>query len=425
MKEDFLHYIWQYQLFGVSDLETTNQNKIVVQDPGIKNTNSGPDFFNSKLRINKQLWAGNVEIHVNSSDWFIHGHETDANYDNVILHVVWEHDMPVFRKDNSEIPTLQLSTFVKQEVLSNYKNLFSTNRKWINCENQITNVDPFLLDNWLERLYFERLEQKSTFILDLLKESNNDWEAVLFKLLAKNFGLKVNGDSFFSIASNIEFNTFRKESYKLENLEALLFGTAGLLIEEKENIYYNDLKSKYEYLCKKYNLKKSNKLGVEFFRLRPSNFPTIRLSQLAHLYNKHQNLFSKLNDASSIEEFYSIFSICASSFWDMHYTFDSKSNKKSKNLSNQFIDLLLINTVIPLQFIYQKYLGNSNELKTLKLIRAIKPEKNNIIKKFDAIKIKSNSAFNTQALLQLKNNYCMKQHCLKCEAGNSLLRNKQ
>lgn len=422
MKEDFLHYIWQHKLFTTTTLQTTTHKEIVIKKVGVLNTNAGADFFNAQLKIDNQLWAGNVEIHVKSSDWYVHGHEKDTNYDNVILHVVWEYDSPVYRSDNTEIQTLELSKYVAKDVFEKYQNLFSIPKKWINCEKDIHKIDDFTLNNWKERLYFERLEQKSGLILDLLSKSNNDWEAVLFKLLAKNFGLKVNGDSFLQVANSLDFSVVRKEGDTAEKLEALLMGQAGLLLDTKEDVYYNELKNEYHYLAKKHNLKIQKTLRVKFFRLRPTNFPTIRLAQLASLYAMYQNLFSKLNELKSLEDFYQMLSVKASNYWSTHYNFDAESKKSAKKLTKSFIDLLLINTIIPLRFIYQTHIGKANQEEILELIKAIKPEKNSIIDRFTTLKVNSISAFETQSLLELKNNYCSKYKCLQCAVGAILIR---
>ena len=356
MQEDFLHYVWQYKKFDVLHLKTTHNESLDIVKVGQYNVNSGPDFFNAQLKIGYQLWAGNVEIHIKSSDWYVHNHEQDAAYDNVILHVVWEHDSEVFRKDNSQIPTLELCHYIDNHLIDNYKSLFSNANKWINCENHFAEVDTFILDNWLERLYFERLERKSDSILELLDQSKNDWEAVLFKLLAKNFGLKVNGDVFFSLANSIDFSIMRKTQSKPELIEALLFGQAGLLESDHQEAYFLQLVKDYRFLKQKFQLNNQYVLPLQFFRLRPLNFPTIRLSQLAMLYHKHQNLFSKLMTAQTLEEYYELFDISASSFWETHYTFGKQSKATTKSLTNSFIDLVLINTILPLKFCYTKHL---------------------------------------------------------------------
>ena len=422
IKEDFLHYLWNFKLFDTSKLISSTKESIQIINSGIPNLNSGPDFFNAKISIDNQVWAGNVEIHVKSSDWYVHNHENDIAYDNVILHVVWEDDVQIFRKDNSVITTIELKKYVNTDLFKSYKKLFSKKKVWINCENNISQIDDFVWGNWKERLYLERLNDKSNHILNLLKESNNNWEAVLFKLLAKNFGLKVNGNSFFNMANSFDFSIWIKNQHKLENLEALLFGQSALLIDDVEDSYFQNLKKEYDFLQVKYRLKPIHKSEVNFFRLRPNNFPTIRLSQLANLYATHSNLFSKLFSINKIEDYYDLLQINTSEYWETHYSFKSISTKRKKILTKSFIDLLLINTIIPLRFIYQKHIGKQNIELLLQLIQQIKPEKNSIIDKFNSLKIKTENALQTQALLQLKNEYCSKQKCLQCSIGNTLLK---
>ena len=382
---------------------------------------AGPDFFNAQIVIGNQKWAGNVEIHIKSSDWYLHHHEKDANYDSVILHVVWEHDTPVFRKDNSEIPVLELKNYVSSAVLANYKALTSP-KSWIYCENQIATVDRFVLQNWQERLFFERLERKAIPIEQLLSTTENDWEAVLFCMLAKNFGLNTNGEPFLKLAKSIPFTIIRKESFEVENLEALLFGTADLFPVDVQDSYTKDLKNRFDYMVQKYQLKKSIIEPVQFFKHRPDNFPTIRLAQLAMLYHKRQNLFSKIIAAKTLEEMYQLFEIAISDYWQTHYQFDKESPKKKKQFSKSFIDLLVINTIIPIQFGYSKSQGKEISETLLELLREIASEKNIIIEKFSSFGIKAKNAFETQSLLQLKNEYCNHGKCLQCTVGIQLLK---
>lgn len=422
MKENLLHFIWKLQLFSSEKIACTNGESISIIAKGLQNFNSGPDFLNAKIEINEQLWAGNVEIHVNSSDWYLHNHEVDENYDSVILHVVWEHDIVVFSKTNTLIPTLELQNYISQDVLKKYNALFSKNKKWINCENTISSTDNFILSHWFERLYVERLEQKSNQIQKVLKATNNNWEATFFVMFAKNFGLKTNGDSFMNFASSFDFSILRKVSSNLIQLEALFFGQAGLLSSSCESKYYEKLKKEYDFLKVKFNLTPVSNGQVQFFRLRPNNFPTIRLSQLALLYHSSQNLFSKIIEMQSIEAYYELLNISTSPFWETHYTFEKESKKCVKKLTKPFIDLLLINTIIPIKFLYMKSLGKNDFSEVIKIVTSIKPEKNSIISKFNEIKVKNESAFDTQALIQLKNEYCNKQLCLNCEIGKELLR---
>lgn len=429
IKENFLHYLWKHKVFVINQLQTSNNEDLHIFRSGEHNLNSGPDFINAKIRIDDQLWAGNVEIHIRSSDWYLHHHEKDVNYDNVILHVVWENDIDIYRKHNAVIPTLELKNIISSKIIDQYQILFSKQLKWINCESLIHSVDKFTIDNWLEVLYFERLEQKSSLIYQLLENSANDWETVLFQLLAKNFGLKVNGDAFLNLAKSLDFKIIRKEQSKLYCLEALLFGQAGLLQGEIEEPYYNKLKTEYKYLQAKYHLEPIFEGQFHFFRLRPNNFPTIRIAQFAMLYFLHKNLFIKILETNSLDEFYDLFKATTSSFWDRHYNFNSNSVKRLKKTSKPFIDLLLINTIIPIKFIYYKELGKIDEGSIFKIPLLIKSENNNIIKRFESIfSIKENkdlkitNAFESQAFLQLKSSYCDKQRCLHCAVGNAILK---
>ena len=424
IQEDFLHYLWKFQFFTHKKLKTFNGETIQIYKAGDHNKNSGPDFFNAKMLIADQLWAGNIEIHVKASDWYLHHHEEDSSYDNVIMHVVWEKDVDIYRENNSVIPTLELQSFTSQNLLFNYRKLLSKKSSYIHCENDISKVDKFVLNNWLEKLYIEKLIYKSDLISALLTQTNNDWEAVLFKLLAKNFGLKVNGEAFLNLANSFDYAVFRKVQNNLQKTEALLFGQAGLLQEDFQNGYFQDLKKEYQFLSLKYRLEPLYKNQFQFFRLRPNNFPTIRIAQLANLYLVHKNLFSKILNKKSLKDFYSIFSIGVSEFWKSHYNFNSVSKRSFKFLTKPFIDLLLINTIVPLLFVYNKQSGKLNEEKLFDLIKQMKPEKNNIIREFDHLKINAKNSFETQALLHLKNEYCDKHLCLQCAVGNVLLKKR-
>ncbi|TDQ23980.1 DUF2851 family protein [Tenacibaculum caenipelagi] len=422
MREEFLHFLWQYKLFNTKSLLSVKGETIEVINSGVYNTNSGPDFLNAEVKIDGQLWIGNIEIHVKSSDWYMHHHERDINYDAVTLHVVWDYDAEVFMKNNLPLPTVELQQFIQKEVLENYQKLFLKEQRWIPCEKQIREVDSFLLDNWLERLYFERLENKAGFIKELLIQSNNDYEAVLFQLLAKNFGLKVNREAFLELSNSFDFSILRKVRFNEEQLSALLLGQAGFLEGDVKDNYYVQLQKEYNYLQHKYQLKSLAKQRFQFFRMRPSNFPTIRIAQLVALYHRHQNLFSQILEVYSLKDFYMLFSVGVNDFWKIHYTFETVSKKSAKRLTKSFIDLLIINTIIPLKFVYEQARGEVNEEGLLKLMQQLKPEKNSIISKFSELKIEAKNAFESQALLELKNNYCVKKHCLKCAIGNSLLR---
>ncbi|MBC7607136.1 MAG: DUF2851 family protein [Burkholderiales bacterium] len=421
MKEDFLHYLWKFKKFDTSNLYTTNQESITLIHSGNYLQLSGPDFFNAQMLIGQQQWAGNVEIHLKSSDWYHHHHEKDEAYENVILHVVWQHDTEIFRQDNTEIPVLELKKYVSKEVLDQYDALIQP-KSWIFCEKDLASIDQFVFKNWQERLFFERLESKAKPIDDLVIQTQSDWDAILFCMLAKNFGLNTNGEIFLKIATAIPFAVIRKESFEVENIEALLFGTAGLLTDEKQDTYFANLKSRYQYLTHKYQLTKSVYDSVQFFKHRPDNFPTIRLSQLAQLYGVQQQLFSKIIAAVSVKQLYDIFQVSVSHYWKTHYQFDKVSPKQNKGLSKAFIDLIVINTVVPIQFAYARSQGIDPTESTVQLLQQIAAETNAVIHKFAFFGRQACNAFESQALLQLKNEYCNKSKCLSCVIGMELLK---
>jgi len=409
MREDLLHFIWKYKKLQLTNLQTTNKESVTIIDVGLHNHLSGPDFFCAKINIGGQLWVGNVEIHLKSSDWYAHRHEVDGKYDTIILHVVWDDDASVFRKDGSEIPTLALKNFIPRELLQAYQKLFDSKQKgFINCEKDIIQVDTFIFQNWLERLYLERLERKSEFVLSLLIDSKNDWEQVLFTLLLKNFGLKINGETFLSLAKALDFSVIRKLQFDVLQLESVFFGISKLLDDEKiiDN-YYIQLKKEYH--------------KPEFFKLRPSNFPTIRLSQLANLYVTHQNLFDRVVSAKTVEELYELFDVSASIYWNDHFTFGKSSKKSTKKLTKKFIDLLIINTILPLKFCHSQQIGRGNNEDIIDIITSIKTEENSIIANFKSQNVIAQNAKDSQSLLQLYNEYCTKNKCLECAVGSSLL----
>lgn len=424
MQEDFLHYIWRFKKFDFGNSRTVSNLPVSIITTGTPNFNSGPDFFNARMHIGDQLWAGNVEIHLKSSDWYAHKHETDPNYDNVILHVVWEDDVEIFRKDNSAIPTLELKDLVPQDTLQNYRNLLTApNDYWINCERQFKSFGDFEMDNWLERMYFERLQEKSVVILELLEKSGNNWEEVLFKLLAKNFGLNINGGAFLSMAQSFDFKIVQKIRTSQFSLEALFFGQSGMLDDKREDVYFIKLKEEYVFLKRKYRLENAHVERAKFFRLRPDNFPNIRLSQLASLFHSKSQLFSEVIKAKESVHFYKIFDVETSSYWKSNYSFSKPHKEKKKLLTQDFKDLLIINTLIPLQFCYFQKTGVGDSDEITSVMQNILSEKNSIINRFNQLRpLASKNALQSQALLHLKSNYCDKNLCLNCNLGIKLIK---
>ncbi|WP_376777506.1 DUF2851 family protein [Flavobacterium covae] len=424
MKEEFLHYVWKNKKVTLQSLKTEQGENLQILHSGFQLNQSGPDFFNVQLIIGEQRWAGNVEIHLKSSDWYHHHHQLNNQYDNCILHVVWEHDISIFRKDNTELPVLVLQKYVSKELIIQYEKL-KTKKRWINCEESLKKIPEFIVYNWIQRLYFERLELKNKPIQALLQETNYDWESVLFITLAKNFGLNVNKNAFFSLAKNIPFTLIRKESFDINYLEALFFGIAGLLPLKPQENYIKDLVTLYEYIKIKYCLDSKYVEQFEFFRLRPDNFPTIRIAQFAMLYHIRKNLFSLIIQATSIEDFYEIFSVGVSDYWKNHYVFEKQISYKEKKISKSFIELLIINAIIPIRFSYAQYNNkNDHELDQM-LIETIKPEKNKILNYFQSYGIKTKNAMESQGLIQLKNKYCDTNRCLECAIGLQTLKSEK
>jgi len=422
MQEFFLHYIWQYQKMNALPLQTIQGEALQVLNPGQYHKDDGPDFFNARLCVGNQHWAGNVEIHLKSSDWYHHRHEINKKYDNVILHVVWEHDVAVFRPEGSEIPVLVLKEYVSDHLVTGYSRLMKA-KNWIFCEKDLLSVEPVFWMKWKERLFLERLERKVKPIQILLKENKNDWETTLFCFLTKSFGLNSNSEAFYQLAKAIPFTVIRKERFVKGNLEALLLGMGGLLDEDKEDRYFCELKKKWKHLKEKYRLHRKVSIPLQFYKVRPDNFPTIRLVQLAGLYQKHSSLFDTIIAQDSLTAFYKIFNIEIPDYWRTHYRFDtiSSGKEKIKTISRSFRQLLFINAILPLRFLYARYLGNDFSEELLDMTREILPERNSITDRFKQLGVTIESAFDSQAMLQLKKEYCNCKRCLHCDIGKKLL----
>lgn len=421
MKEDFLHYVWKYQKFDASRAVSLSGEKVNVVHPGQYLKLSGPDFFNARVEIDGQMWAGNIEIHVRSSDWYHHQHEADPAYENIILHVVWEHDVGVFRRDGSEIPVLELHSIIDDGELERYQELLRPKR-WIYCEQHIGSVEPLVLTQFIDRLWVERLEKKSAPILQWLRRFENDWESVFFVALARGFGLNTNGETFEDIAASIPFSIFRKEAGDPLHLEALLFDRTGWLDGEATDGYMQDLRERRDFLFAKYGLGKVQLPKPEFFKHRPDNFPTVRLAQLVQLYHRRPNLFSMVMACEHLADYYRIFRVGVSAYWESHYYFGRGHPQRNKTISPSFVDLLLINTVLPVKFVYLRLTQLGGGDAVAETFAALKPERNGVIDRFAALGVASKTAFDTQAMLHLKNEYCENSRCLECQIGLELLR---
>jgi len=422
MKEDFLHYLWKFQKFKSPILYSQTGAVIQVIHPGQHNDNAGPDFLTATLIIDNQKWAGHIELHIQSSHWYLHQHQYDSNYDNVILHVVWSHDMPVYRENGLEIPVLELKDKVEYELLNRYHKLLLHNQFFIPCENELAQVSDLIFEHWITRMYAERLEEKSHVIEKQLQETQHNWEEVLLLGLAKSFGGTVNSNAFVSMIRSVPFSVIQKCYSDAFTLEALFFGLSGLLDQSIEDSYFVKLKHTYDYIVRKYHLKITEVIRPQFFRLRPASFPTIRLSQLAQLLSSQKHLFSKLVVNKGDLDYYEILNSTTSVYWETHYRFGVTSIYQKKSITKSLQNLILINCVFPLKYMHGKYHGNFSWESLVDTVASIPSEKNKIISGFKKIRSIENSALYAQGIIHLKKKYCDQKKCLQCEIGNHILK---
>ncbi len=417
ISEKFLHYIWKNKLYNSEELTDTEGNKIEIISPGIQNGDAGPDFFNAKIKIENTIWAGNVEIHIKSSDWNKHNHHKDKAYNNVILQIVAENDKKCFNADNKPVKTCILN--FDKTLIKKYLTLIN-NPQDISCKNFITETDKFYLNSWLSAMLIERAEKKTNRAKLLLDFKTGGWEEIFYILTARAFGFKVNALPFEMLAKSLPLIIPAKHKNNKFQIEALFFGQAGMLEKEiKNDKYYSNLKKEYEFLRKKYNLTPLETHLWKFLRIRPSNFPTIRISQFADLIFKSTHLFSKILEAKKITEIEKMFDIKAGEYWNTHYNFGKTSTFKEKKLGKTAVNSIIINTVIPVLLLYGKEKDKPEITeKALNFLENIKPEKNNIVKKWEKSGLKIKNAYFSQALIQLYNEYCTKKRCLDCRIGH-------
>ena len=422
MQENFLHFLWRYQRFDQKHLATTQGEAISILNLGEYNTHAGPDFFNARLQIGNTIWAGNVEMHLLSSDWKKHKHQTDTAYDNVILHVVLEEDEPIFRQNGERIPCLEIKKHIPPKISKTYQKI-EQNKLWIPCQHLFHQVPALSRTSWLDRVLVERLEQKTQAIQLALNKSNNDWEEVFYQFLARNFGVKVNAEPFAQLAHSVSLKTITKHKDNLLQIEALLFGQAALLEEDLEEAYPQLLQKEYRFLKQKHGLHSIPKESWKFMRMRPANFPTIRIAQLARLLFQSHHLFSKMLAAKNVKEIENMFELQISNYWLTHYTFGKESPKRKKSLGKSTIYLFIINTIAPFLFLYGQIKDDHTfKDRALQLLEELPAEKNSIITKWQELGVETSNASHTQALLQLKNEFCKPKRCLECGIGNVILK---
>ena len=428
MREEFLYYIWENRLTD-KDLKTTEGESVEVVATGYRNTDSGPDFLEARIQIGDKLWAGHVEIHVKSSDWNRHGHQNDKAYKNVILHVVYENDTQV-----NDIPALELKGHFDESLFTQYQKLISS-KNWIPCEKSIAKVPVFTRLSWLDRMAVERLESKSVTVTKILEANQFDWEDALYQLLMRYFGLKVNNEAFEYLANILPYKTLLKHADNLVQVEAMLMGCAGFLEADFTEEYPLLLKREFTVMRAKFNLLTMPAERWKFMRMRPSNFPTIRLAQMAQLIHKNGCLFSKIKAAKDTAEVKNLFDVKASDYWETHWRFETRlpnppgplkrgnqGNRKPKHLGDSTADVLIINAVTPLLFCYGKLHKDESVCETaMQFLEETEAESNAIIRHYAQCGIAAENAMQTQALLHLYSYFCKRKRCLECRIGNVLL----
>ena len=423
MREEFLYYLWENRLIDKA-LQTSEGEAVEVVATGYRNTDSGPDFLEAKIQIGDKLWAGHVEIHVKSSDWNRHGHQADKAYKNVILHVVYENDTKV-----NDIPTLELKGHFDETLFANYQ-MFISSKGWIPCEKSIGQVPLFTRLSWLDRMAVERLEGKSETVTKILNANQFDWEDALYKLLMRYFGLKVNNEAFEYLANILPFKTLLKHADNLLQVEAMLMGCAGFLEDDFTEDYPLLLKREFAVMKAKFNLLTMPAERWRFMRMRPSNFPTVRLAQMAQLIHKNGCLFSKIREAKNGDEVKALFDVKASEYWETHWRFTQRdrlpqcdSRKTAKHLGDATANILIINAVSPLLFCYGKLHKDESVCETaMQFLEETEAEDNAIIRHFAQCGIKAENAMQTQALLHLYSYFCKRKRCLDCRIGNVLMK---
>lgn len=422
MPEEFLYYLWSLKLLK-EPLQTTEGQDIILIEVGKRNEDSGPDFFNARMRIGDTEWAGNVEMHIKASDWMRHGHDKDKSYDSVILHVVLDADMEITNSYGEVIPTLSVRGLFSDSLYYRYRTLISS-REWIPCASNIKEVSDLVIFNWLDRVLIERLERKTAYFEKILADTNGNWEETFYITLARNFGFNTNAEPFEMLAHSLPLNILSKHKDNLFQLEALLFGQAGLLNDRLKDSYTQKLIIEYDFLSKKYGLDHVKSYAWKFMRMRPVNFPTIRIAEFAQLIFKSKHLLSSLLEIEKLDKLQSFFDVGVSEYWLTHYTFGNETKRKRKSLGAISFDLILINTIVPFLFVYGQHNDNEEYVnRALLFLQQTKPENNGIVRRWSTVGVGAVSAAQSQSLLTLKNEYCNQIRCLYCAIGNNILNN--
>ncbi len=422
VKEDLLYYLWKTKSFEYRDLTTQDGLSVEIIHYGHQNHDSGPDFFDAKVKIGDTVWAGNVEMHVHSSDWDRHAHEVDPAYDNVILHVVYDHDKEVYTANERRLPCIELKDRIDKRIQKKYARLV-TSKQWIPCEKILPEIDSGYIAMWLQRMISERLAQKTDYLSRIVESTGRDWEESTYIFLSRYMGAKVNTEPFETLARSLPLAILLKNKDDLHKIEALLFGQAGMLEGNHTDLYFKSLKKTYNFLSKKYGLNPLEPRYWKFAKMRPVGFPTIRIAQLAKIIYLTNHIFSTLISEKDTREIKRIFEIEASSFWDDHYRFGKESPHQVKKIGAGMIDLIIINVVAPIIFLYGKSIDNQEYCdRAIDHLDRVKPEKNKITEKFKSLGVQCKTAVDSQALIQLKKEYCDYKKCASCAIGSRILK---
>jgi len=420
MNEALFQFIWQYSLYSPAGLVTANGEPLTIIYSGKLNKDAGPDFHEGKIKIGNTILVGNIELHIKSSDWLRHGHQNDPAYQKLVLHVVYENDVADVAGNT---PVLELKQHIPQHIIDHYAGLMQASGK-LPCSGQHGGVKEITKESWLSRLLAERWEQKLADWNVLLKNSKEDWQNLLYWRTAANFGFKTNATPFLMLAQSLPLNLPAKHRENLMQIEALLFGQAGMLEDDFKDDYPRELQKEYDYLRKKYKLKPIQSHLWKFLRMRPANFPTIRIAQFAALVHKSLHLFSQIIETHTVKEIEPLLEVTASSYWDTHFQFDVPQKQASpKSLGKTSVHNIIINTIAPIQFLYASRQGTHVlQERSLQLLEAVPAEKNNITTLWDANGWNAANAAQSQAMIQLYNNYCTAKRCLECSIGLNIIR---
>ncbi|AYQ35193.1 DUF2851 family protein [Runella sp. SP2] len=422
MSEDFLYFLWQFQYFDAAHLTTTAGESLQVLAIGQRNANAGPDFINGRVIVENIEWAGSIEMHLRSSDWHRHAHTTDRAYESVVLHVVWENDADICRHDGTVVPTLALKDITSPKLLHKY-HLLIESKETIPCENQLDVVSSLQKRMMLDRAATQRLERKAQGVLELLTQNHQDWEETTYQLLAQNFGFKVNAEPMLRLAQGLPLKILHKHRDNLFQLEALLFGQSGLLTPADE--YALSLQKEYTFLAAKYSLKSTQLQAHEwkFLRLRPANFPTVRLAQLAAFIQQQPSLFSLFIHGENVKKLEAVLRVKQSDYWQTHYHFQKTMAAKVATLGKASVENIVVNTVVPLLAAYAEAKDNLDFMsKATELLEQLPAETNHLTDRWHQMGVESKTAFDSQAIIELYTHFCVKKGCLQCAIGTSLLK---